>query len=111
MEIALIAGNASLSRFTAKECSVAGAEFSKTVNNLSRAVHSALTDLIPRHAYVAHVDHPSHTNVGDHAIWLGERQTLRRLQVRRTYVCSVDTYDRKHMAEVIGDGLILIQGG
>jgi len=83
----------------------------ETVIELSRQTQTVLAELIPVGARVAQVDHPSHANVGDHAIWLGERIALSALSARRVYTCSLANYDRREIATATGDRPILIHGG
>jgi exopolysaccharide biosynthesis predicted pyruvyltransferase EpsI len=61
---------------------------------------------------VAILDFPDHGNVGDSAIWLGERQALEELGVEVVYVCSCDTYDRSALLRRLGrEGVVLLHGG
>jgi exopolysaccharide biosynthesis predicted pyruvyltransferase EpsI len=61
---------------------------------------------------VALLDFPDHGNVGDSAIWLGEREALRALGVEVVYACSCDTYDRVALRRRLGhDGVVLLHGG
>lgn len=61
---------------------------------------------------VAILDFPDHGNVGDSAIWLGERQALDALGVEVVYACSCDTYDRGALVRRLGrTGVVLLHGG
>lgn len=61
---------------------------------------------------VAILDFPDHGNVGDSAIWLGERQALDALGVEVVYACSCDTYDRGALLRRLGrSGAVLLHGG
>jgi exopolysaccharide biosynthesis predicted pyruvyltransferase EpsI len=61
---------------------------------------------------VAVLDFPDHGNVGDSAIWLGEREALRALGVEVVYVSSCDTYDRGTLIRRLGStGVVLLHGG
>ena len=77
-----------------------------------RAEHGrVLGSLIEGQRYVALLDYPNHSNVGDSAIWLGETDFLAQLGARIVYVCDVETYDERALRARIGDGLILLHGG
>lgn len=54
------------------------------------------------------VDYPDHYNVGDAALWLGQRAVLRQLGVRTASVSTRSTYDRRRLR---GDGPIILLGG
>jgi pyruvyl transferase EpsO len=61
---------------------------------------------------VALIDYPSHSNVGDSAVWLGELAYLRSLGcVSIRYTCDVNTYSRVQLSQQIDHGVILLSGG
>lgn len=61
---------------------------------------------------VALLDYPNHSNVGDSAIWLGERAWLAQLGVERlVYTNEASLYCRRTLARAIGRGTILLHGG
>jgi exopolysaccharide biosynthesis predicted pyruvyltransferase EpsI len=61
---------------------------------------------------VALVGFPNHPNVGDSAIWLGERAWLRLAGHRLVYCADFISYSRRAMSRVLGrDGVILLHGG
>jgi len=61
---------------------------------------------------VALIDFPDYGNVGDSAIWLGERRLLQDLGVEVAYSCSKTTYQPSDLAATLdGEGTILLQGG
>jgi len=61
---------------------------------------------------VALVDFPDFGNVGDSAIWIGERQILRHIGIQTSYTCSVDTYDPYVLSRFLkGSGTVLLSGG
>jgi exopolysaccharide biosynthesis predicted pyruvyltransferase EpsI len=57
------------------------------------------------------VDFPRHMNVGDCAIWVGERAILRRLGVRVRVACDSTTYDRDRFRKRLGNAPVFIHGG
>ena len=82
------------------------------IRSLIHSIDQVIAGLIPEGAPCALVDFPSHSNVGDSAIWLGEKKVLRRRGVTVVYVCDGRTYARKHLTKRLGrEGIILIHGG
>jgi exopolysaccharide biosynthesis predicted pyruvyltransferase EpsI len=57
------------------------------------------------------VDFPHHANVGDSAIWLGERALLRRAGVEVAYTCDVTSFRSQDLLDQVPAGTILIHGG
>jgi pyruvyl transferase EpsO len=83
-----------------------------TVRALSGRIDEVLRPLLVPGATCALLDFPDHANVGDSAIWLGERAWLRRSGLRVCYTCDVATYSRGRLAARLGDGgVILLHGG
>jgi pyruvyl transferase EpsO len=61
---------------------------------------------------VALLDFPNHMNVGDSAIWLGERALLRDLGVPVAYACDQRGYVARHLRRALpAGGTILLHGG
>jgi exopolysaccharide biosynthesis predicted pyruvyltransferase EpsI len=77
---------------------------------VAKARH-ALAHVIPSGARCALLDHPDHPNVGDSAIWLGERVFLRANRNRVAYSCSAPTFDEQTLRRAMPDGIVLIHGG
>jgi pyruvyl transferase EpsO len=86
---------------------------------VTRAVIAAMSDelrrtldpLVPAGAPCALVDFPAYANVGDHAVWTGERAYLRNRGAPVAYVCSERSYRRDALAASAGTGPILLSGG
>ncbi|MCC8247091.1 polysaccharide pyruvyl transferase family protein [Saccharothrix luteola] len=57
------------------------------------------------------VDFPLYANVGDSAIWSGERAVLRELGVPVAYTCDERSFRREDLLTVVPEGVILLQGG
>ena len=57
------------------------------------------------------LDFPDHANVGDSAIWLGERIALARAGLQPSYLCSMTTLDAAELRAAVGDGVIFLHGG
>lgn len=89
-----------------------GADPTPDVSRLAWKIDEVLTPLLNVARRVALLDFPNHNNVGDSAIWLGERRFLRRGGVEVVYACDVRTYDRTIMRRTLGaSGTILLHGG
>lgn len=72
---------------------------------------AALATLIPRGSVCALLDHPDYPNVGDSAIWLGQREFLRSRNARIAYSCSIKTFNEAALRRAMPRGIVLIQGG
>jgi pyruvyl transferase EpsO len=70
-----------------------------------------LSELITPHTPCALVDFPHHANVGDSAIWLGERALLRCVGVPVTYTCDRSSFSEQDLLNRLPTGTILIHGG
>jgi pyruvyl transferase EpsO len=82
-----------------------------SIDGIRQALVDALDPLIPQRARCALIDFPAHPNVGDSAIWLGERAYLRSRGVVVAYTCDVKNYSKRHLDRSLGEGTILIHGG
>lgn len=81
-----------------------------------QAQRAALDTLYRAHAHVgmryALVDFPDHANVGDSAIWLGERQMLRTITGRDPcYVSTWHDFDAAAFRAACPDGTLFLHGG
>jgi pyruvyl transferase EpsO len=61
---------------------------------------------------VALVDFPNHSNVGDSAIVLGELEWFKKNDhLKLAYMCDIKRYDKNCLKNIVGDGIIFINGG
>ncbi len=81
------------------------------ISSINNLIDKALRPHLRGEKKVALLDFPNHSNVGDSAIYLGERTYLNRIGINVCYSCEHVTYSKKYLAERIGDGLILLHGG
>ncbi len=82
------------------------------LSGMQRQVDDALRTLLAPASATAMLDFPSHSNVGDSAIWLGQLASLDRIGAPAPrYTCDFRTYDRLTLARRVGDGVILLSGG
>jgi exopolysaccharide biosynthesis predicted pyruvyltransferase EpsI len=73
---------------------------------------SALAELATPGTPCALIDFPDHANVGDSAIWLGERLALQRACLQPAYVCTMEDYDSSALRAAVGEGaVIFLHGG
>lgn len=88
-----------------------GTSSSRLVEDLRRRVDEVVASLVPRGRDCALLDFPDHVNLGDSAIWLGERATLRRCGVRVVYAADVMTFSADALRRHATDLVILLSGG
>ena len=79
--------------------------------DLTEKIDGVLRQVIPANEPCALLDHPDHPNVGDSAIWLGERRFLRSHGIKMRYSCSVKTFDESCLRAAMPRGTVLIHGG
>lgn len=84
---------------------------SPLVAGLRQTLEERLDEQIPEGATVALLDFPTHTNVGDFAIWLGELAYLRRRRCRIAYTSTLETYAPDRLRHLAPEGPILLHGG
>jgi exopolysaccharide biosynthesis predicted pyruvyltransferase EpsI len=76
-----------------------------------KTLGDVLNRWIPPGEAVALLNVATYTNVGDHAITLGELAHLRRSGNTLGYMSTLRDYSPDRLRERLGDGVILIQGG
>jgi exopolysaccharide biosynthesis protein PssK len=81
------------------------------VRTVEKVLDEVLGQWIPRGGTVVLLDVPTHTNVGDHAITLGELAYIRRVGTAVSYLCTLHDYSPRRLRERLGEGVILIHGG
>jgi len=85
---------------------------SNLISTLGKQIENELKPLLPCGARVALIHFPNHANVGDSAIWLGQRKLLKTLKLKDVYNCDYRTYKQSHMSErITTDTIILLSGG
>lgn len=80
------------------------------LTEMRELVHGALRRALGDAPACAIVDFPRHLNVGDQAIWLGERAALRALDVDVVAACDRTTFGAGFVRQV-GDAPVCIHGG
>lgn len=81
------------------------------LDGLARRVQEVLATVVPAGSEVALLDVPDHTNVGDHAITVGELTALRRGAYRLVFASSLKTASPKWLGSRVRDAVILMHGG
>ncbi|HWP59920.1 MAG TPA: polysaccharide pyruvyl transferase family protein [Candidatus Acidoferrales bacterium] len=83
----------------------------REITRLSGAAREVVVNFVPPGSACALLDFPDHANVGDSAIWLGEKALLKSIGARIVYECDLVTYSERALAERVGNGVILLHGG
>ncbi len=83
----------------------------EAVRRLNRRIDEALGAVLPRGRPCALLDFPNYANVGDSALWLGEREWLAGAGVSVAYACDIATYSPRALAARVPEGPILLSGG
>jgi len=78
---------------------------------LRKRALGVLSELVNPDTPCALVDFPHHANVGDSAIWLGERALLHRAGVPVVYTCDLSSFSEQELLDRLPGGTILIHGG
>ena len=76
------------------------------IRKYSDKIHAILSSLILDNTYIALMDFPNYSNVGDSAIWLGQKKYL---STRTT--CKICALAESELPSLPKDVVILIQGG
>jgi exopolysaccharide biosynthesis predicted pyruvyltransferase EpsI len=83
------------------------------IDRLQKSYAKTLDALLPPGSRVVLLEYPSHWNIGDHLIWLGETTYLsHRPDLSVHYISDRFTYSHKSLARHLPrDGVILLHGG
>lgn len=82
------------------------------IHSLSRKIDDQLSLLLPEGSSVALLDFSYHANSGDAAIWLGQKQALRRRKAKIVYCADRYLFSGETMTSRLPrDGVILFRGG
>jgi exopolysaccharide biosynthesis predicted pyruvyltransferase EpsI len=81
------------------------------IARLSGRLDGILADAIPSGARVALLDVPTHMNVGDHAITLGELTALRRGGYDIAHISAASDAPVDRIADRLDDAVVLLHGG
>jgi pyruvyl transferase EpsO len=81
------------------------------VDDLRGRMLRALDAVVQGRGPCVMIDFPRHLNVGDQAIWLGERAALRALGVPVELACERSDYDPARLRRRVGDGFAALHGG
>ena len=81
------------------------------ISGFGATIDAVLQPIMPSGKPCALVGFPNYPNVGDSAIWLGERRYLAQRGISVDYVCDATTYSPDRLADQLKDGVILLHGG
>jgi len=78
---------------------------------LRENIKNVFEELLLNIKNVALLDFPNHANVGDSAIWAGEKEILKKLGITVKYQCDLKNYSAQALKKAFPKGPILIHGG
>ena len=86
--------------------------FLNTIKEQQTLLFDCLGQLLTKGTKVALLDFPNHNNVGDNAIWLGEKAALRKMGVEVVYQCDIYSFSENALRKRLGkEGVVLLHGG
>jgi exopolysaccharide biosynthesis predicted pyruvyltransferase EpsI len=86
--------------------------FLNTIDHQQQLLYERLHSVLRKGMEVALLDFPNHNNVGDNAIWLGEKAALKKMGVEVVYQCDIYTFSEKALRKKLGrGGIVLLHGG
>ena len=86
--------------------------YNNRIKQQQTLLYDQLGQLLRKGTKVALLDFPNHNNVGDNAIWLGEKVALRSIGVDVVYQCDIYTFSEKALRKRLGkEGAVLLHGG
>ncbi|WZL88728.1 polysaccharide pyruvyl transferase family protein [Salinimicrobium sp. 3283s] len=86
--------------------------FINSIKEQQKLIFGSLGQLINKGTKVALLDFPNHNNVGDNAIWLGEKAALKKMGVEVVYQCDIYSFSEKALRKRLDNkGVILLHGG
>ena len=84
----------------------------ENINEQQKLLYTCLEKFLSNGTKVALLDFPNHNNVGDNAIWLGEKAALKKMGVDVVYQCDIYTFSEKVLRKRLGNGgTVLLHGG
>jgi exopolysaccharide biosynthesis predicted pyruvyltransferase EpsI len=81
------------------------------VEGLRNSIDKVLRSLLPEGTRCALMDFPNSGNVGDAAVWHGERTWLDRNGIELVYASDRYTFSKAKLKKELRDGVILLSGG
>jgi exopolysaccharide biosynthesis predicted pyruvyltransferase EpsI len=86
--------------------------FIDTIKSQQALLFDCFGLLLTKGSKVALLDFPNHNNVGDNAIWLGEKVALKKNGVDVVYQCDLHSFSESALRKRLGkDGIVLLHGG
>lgn len=84
---------------------------SSVIFNVQAEARKVLDSIIPADAHIILLDYPNSTNVGDSLIWLGEIAYFASRNLKPSYVCDVENYDKNTIHKILNKNSILFMHG
>jgi exopolysaccharide biosynthesis predicted pyruvyltransferase EpsI len=86
--------------------------FIDTIKAQQILLFERLGQFLSKGSKVALLDFPNHNNVGDNAIWLGEKVALKKIGVNVVYQCDIYSFSESALRRRLGKGgTVLLHGG
>lgn len=86
--------------------------FINSIKEQQKLLYDCLGQFLSKGTKVALLDFPNHNNVGDNAIWLGEKAALRKIGVEVVYQCDLYSFSEKVLRKRLRkEGVVLLHGG
>lgn len=83
----------------------------RELSDVARHARHMLEQVVPMGINCALIGSPEHGNVGDSAIWLGQRMFLQDRRATVRYSCSDATFDEAVLRRAMPSGIVYLQGG
>jgi exopolysaccharide biosynthesis predicted pyruvyltransferase EpsI len=79
--------------------------------SLRERLTTTVGESFPERGPCALMGYPTHGNIGDHVLWLGQSELLRSLGMRVTHVGNIFSYDPARVNKACPSGPLVITGG
>jgi exopolysaccharide biosynthesis predicted pyruvyltransferase EpsI len=86
-------------------------DHNQLIASLAQKIGEVLKPLVADGGRCALLDFPNHGNVGDNAIWLGEKAFLRSVNAAVVYTSDIAAYSKAKLAKRLRGGILFIHGG
>jgi pyruvyl transferase EpsO len=86
-------------------------DHNELIASLDQKIGEVLKPLVPAGGKCVLLDFPNHGNVGDSAIWLGEKAFLRSINAAVVYTADIATYSKAKLAKRLRGTILFLHGG
>jgi len=88
-----------------------GKSATELVLSLQCVIEETLKGVIPQGSLAALLDFPDYSNVGDSAIWLGEKKVLKDYEVDVLYIASHNRFVKDYVVSMPKEAILFLTGG